>query len=285
MDFDTSWRALVKPGAATEFFSPPSSRPLNDRRSYDDANAWWLAELSRLAYRPRGRDERLTRVGLRELDSFSSSGIQAGLIGPADAGTEVPHVLVFRGTDSLRDWWWNLNASRKRAPGGGEIHRGFNWALNRIWPLAEGALDDLSGPVLYTGHSLGGALAVLATARKAAEVVYTFGAPRVGDPAFGETLRSRAILQVINNDDLVTRLPTATKRRPFRHTGSLYRIVSAGRAGSRRAPRPEAAAELATPFDSHPRAPSPPRTLVDHSPVNYVAHLERLLPESSGRGG
>ncbi len=274
MDFETSWRALFKPGEATTFFSPAPQEPLDLSGSYSGSTAWWLAELSRLAYRRRGRDERLAAAGLRELEPFHCRGIQATLVAAAGAGGSRAHVLVFRGTDSPRDWLWNLNVSRDRAQSGGEVHRGFNRALDQIWGPVETALAGISAPVAYAGHSLGGALAVLAAARRAPETVYTFGAPRVGDQEFVDALGDVPIFQVVNNDDLVARLPPTLAGPPLRHAGTHYRILSRSRAAPR--PRPEGWRELPTPFDSRRRLLGPPRSFNDHTPVNYVAHLERL---------
>src|SRR5262249_20894795 len=70
-------------------------------------------------------------------------------------------------------------------------------------------------PLLVTGHSLGGALAILFTSRWESEkypilATYTFGCPRVGNAKFCEwynALRGARTFCVVNEEDLVPRLP------------------------------------------------------------------------------
>ena len=79
----------------------------------------------------------------------------------------------------------------------------------------ERALDEAGDRPLYlTGHSMGGALAVLTACRLAkmgrpAVATYTFGAPRIGDPAFcaGYDLPT---YRVVNRLDLVPEVPLAS---------------------------------------------------------------------------
>lgn len=71
--------------------------------------------------------------------------------------------------------------------------------------------------IVFTGHSLGGALAVHAAtdtilsgwADESKVLTYTFGQPRVGDYLFGDILRDRGIaaFRVIHDDDIVPHLP------------------------------------------------------------------------------
>ena len=58
---------------------------------------------------------------------------------------------------------------------------GFRTALEDVWPELETVLDKVAQPIFYTGHSLGGALAMLAASRRPPLALYTFGAP-VRDP-------------------------------------------------------------------------------------------------------
>src|SRR3954468_25068953 len=68
---------------------------------------------------------------------------------------------------------------------GGRVDGGFAAALEQAWPRISIALDKApEGRIIYTGHSLGGALTVLASSRRKPSRAYTFGAPRVGDAEF-----------------------------------------------------------------------------------------------------
>ena len=78
----------------------------------------------------------------------------------------------------------------------GRVHHGFNLALRRTWRKVGTILDEAQDkPLFLTGHSMGGALAVLAACRLAKigrppVATYTFGTPRVGDPAFAPPMHS-----------------------------------------------------------------------------------------------
>ena len=73
------------------------------------------------------------------------------------------------------------------------------------------AIDELPSDFTFyiTGHSLGGALAIIATRdleRDSLAACYTFGNPRVGDEEFGEGIHA-PIYRVVNAADYVPRLP------------------------------------------------------------------------------
>jgi len=115
-------------------------------------------------------------------------------------------IIAFRGTQatSMKNWQVDADIKRKRLPlGPGEgapgtlVHEGFLTALERVLPLVKrwiagymfhyGAVPR-DWQVVFTGHSLGGALAILATTIAEAEnwnrkpdVTITWGAPRVAD--------------------------------------------------------------------------------------------------------
>ena len=93
-------------------------------------------------------------------------------------------------------------------------HRLWSDALQLAWHKVEAILDEIQDkPLFLTGHSMGGALAMLAGCRLAKAgrspiAVYTYGAPRVGDPNFcaGYALPT---YRVVNRLDLVPELPLA----------------------------------------------------------------------------
>lgn len=135
-------------------------------------------------------------------------------------------VLAFRGSASVRDWISDMEI-RRRSWCGVSVHRGFADCLDSVWSRIEGALSGHPGQNLWiTGHSLGGALAVLA-ARAALTVgfpptaVYTFGQPRVGSgefvAAYDLFLRSRTF-RLVNAQDIVPRLPGFLAG--YRHCGT-----------------------------------------------------------------
>ena len=123
-------------------------------------------------------------------------------------------VLAFRGTEkSLRDWKTDLRARLvpardERKPG--LIHQGFQESYYAVETQVEAALAGFPGEPLYlTGHSLGGALAVVATRFLDAgslAACYTFGSPRVGDLSLAKEFRT-PIYRMVNAADAVPRLP------------------------------------------------------------------------------
>jgi hypothetical protein len=98
------------------------------------------------------------------------------------------------------------------------VHLGFSSVLKRSWSKVEEILREAEDkPLFVTGHSLGGALAVLSGCRLAKMGrppvgIYTFGSPRVGDMNFcaGYALPT---YRVVNRLDIVPELPLASVKR------------------------------------------------------------------------
>jgi hypothetical protein len=123
-------------------------------------------------------------------------------------------VLAFRGTASLQDWRTNLNAMRVPLPGvpGVKVHCGFLSAFECCREDIEAAVKAYVPSTLglyITGHSLGGALAQIASAvleRDNLAACYTFGSPRVGTLDFDRQVKCPHY-RIINNWDLVPGVP------------------------------------------------------------------------------
>jgi hypothetical protein len=133
-------------------------------------------------------------------------------------------VVAFRGTEpaNAADWLSDVNFHpRPLSPQvRGSVHGGFARALEEVkGPMlqAVAALLGEGQPRLYiTGHSLGGALAVLAGAVLEAEAgrqaaaIYTYGQPRVGDRTFCQAFGQRLgglTFRYVNDFDIVPHLP------------------------------------------------------------------------------
>lgn len=136
-------------------------------------------------------------------------------------------VIMFRGTNppEIQDWFANLN-NRAFVSGHGPVHAGFWASYDTLHDqLVEVLRQNQPKRIWITGHSLGGALAVvcgyrlLTDEKKEIAGVMTFGQPRVGSPEFckhmDSELRGRMV-HFVNENDLVPRIPPS-----FEHFGSL----------------------------------------------------------------
>jgi len=131
-------------------------------------------------------------------------------------------VLCFRGTEpsEFSDIKADLNALPDRANNGsGWVHNGFQTEVDKIWNEIVRVLDTAKGKKFYiTGHSLGGAMATIATSRLADQVdaLYTYGSPRVGTRKFVKSFLHVPHYRHVNNNDIVPKVPFAIMG--YRHT-------------------------------------------------------------------
>lgn len=143
--------------------------------------------------------------------TFNSDGTQAFL---AKREKDKMAVLSFRGTEmnKFKDIITDLNAQMTKTGGDskGKGHTGFLEAFETVKGEIIEEVNKLDDYALYiTGHSLGGALAVIATAKLEKDntaACYTFGGPRVGSSEFGEEIKA-PIYRLVNTADVVPRLP------------------------------------------------------------------------------
>lgn len=139
--------------------------------------------------------------------------------------------VVFRGTEmKLSDLHTDFMCSKVPIAGWGSVHKGFHEATNSAFlEVAREIYRPDFPPVdkfIFTGHSLGGAIAELFVGARLrgnepTHGLYTFGAPRVGDAdyqkAFDRYVRGPQkiphpsfrlhVHRAINNRDLVPALP------------------------------------------------------------------------------
>jgi hypothetical protein len=133
-------------------------------------------------------------------------------------------VLAFRGSASQRNWLTNTRIERKD-----HVHAGFAEAVEKSWNLAISRLlaDPGSRRILVTGHSLGGALALLSARRIGRGVgrLVTYGQPRAVDEIAAADCQEKfgdRYLRVIQDKDAVARVPAFTGG--YRHSGGAIRI-------------------------------------------------------------
>lgn len=144
-------------------------------------------------------------------------------------------IVAFRGTDEYADWWTNLNILLRKSAWG-RVHRGFCLAAECFWPevhhhVREGRSQGRR--VWVAGHSLGGAIAVLAAAKLLAEDadtvagLCTFGQPAVGSRSFRiqcDRVLGERYVRVVNHTDTVV-----DKSLFSRHAGRLWYFDADGR--------------------------------------------------------
>jgi len=311
MEPDNSFGALTHPGEASNFFDIANLAEFDPRSktSYNRTNALWLAEFCRLIYRqekdeidrPTGfltRNHFLAAKGWREDTFFNHDGTQAGLFvnGHLHCGA-----LVFRGTLGIKDVMTDLECLPTLPEGGGYVHNGFKRALDAVWDDGiKPALTKLDFPLLFTGHSLGAALATLAAARciqdpdlKNSRLValYTFGSPRVGDKDLGTALQGLFHCRLVNDKDIITTVPPVMLVggiARFQHVGQMHRLEPDGHLHI--FPPDVDIVETRSPLSGPIKILAllkgllarilairigPPKPLRDHTPVNYTARLEK----------
>lgn len=129
-------------------------------------------------------------------------------------------VVAFRGSSSVRDFITDAECAFMKVDGG-EVHSGFWVALMSIMAMLREKLHGMPmKPLIVTGHSLGGALAMLFGWRwdlaaktgewQPVDSVYTFGQPRVGNAAFAasyDAALGARTWRVVDQEDVVPRVP------------------------------------------------------------------------------
>jgi triacylglycerol lipase len=222
---------LIRPRLQLSGGTPPFdgsdtllAEPLPLRRmAYSDRTAWLMACMALLAYSEfeNGPEEEarlvadLAQAGILLLKTFNCpmTSTQAFLAQrPGDF-----RVLAFRGTEDKKDAITDMRAMFRATPFG-RTHEGFVGAFESVEgdikaALAENRTMGKAEPLILCGHSLGGALATVATRMLAAEgeeisACYTFGSPRVGDDEFADSFKT-PVYRVVNRADPVPMVPAS----------------------------------------------------------------------------
>ncbi|HIF51158.1 MAG TPA: lipase family protein [Thiotrichaceae bacterium] len=194
-----------------------------------------VSKASRLIYHPDLFDNSDINLGSFKYESL-------GYIDNKDTSTQVAIlkiisdtpalVIVFRGTDEIEDWHTNIHAYQTSFNNTGKVHAGFKKAYLSIRSELFNYLKNYNIPIFITGHSLGAALATLASSEicnnNNFDSCYTFGSPRVGNPAFSNSINCAQIYRVINNCDIVTAVPLDFSVIKYIHVGCPYLINDEG---------------------------------------------------------
>ncbi len=148
-------------------------------------------------------------------------------------------MLTFRGTNGgdFKNWVTNIKGATTDYPGvsGVKVHIGFNQAYNEVKEKVQLAIKTLlhvhgskAKRIFIAGHSLGGALALLAAVDIKANMrpslpisLYTYGQPRVGNQAWANYVYSlfpNNYVRVVHADDTVPHVPPRVSG--FKHAGT-----------------------------------------------------------------
>lgn len=188
-------------------------------QNFDLNNNYWFSEFMRQSYKdPVFVAQHCKKVGFSEVKWFDDPtwGTQAYI-----AYNSSDLVICFRGSeinqtmDLITDamFWPKASTSTEE----GKVHSGFQGAFNAIWPQIFQVVETLAVKMKgggYTrriwicGHSLGAALALLATVKLQgkARATYVYGMPRVGSKDFLKNIKS-PVYRIVNGTDFVPHVP------------------------------------------------------------------------------
>ncbi|MDR6913426.1 hypothetical protein J2X66_000273 [Pseudomonas sp. 3296] len=180
------------------------------------------------------------------LHSFDDAGTldDAGKLVGTDTQVYATHhdelvLIAVRGTAGNPDVYRDLDAEQVPfKEGGGMVHRGFYDSAKVAYDFATKYLDKFhSGQkIIVTGHSLGGAVAmILSQMLRKREgytydvLLYTYGAPRSGDAVFVESAKGLKHHRTVNHNDPVPSLPATwmNTSKPTYITGAVLTLVNA----------------------------------------------------------
>ena len=159
--------------------------------------------------------------------------------------------VVYRGTDNMKNVVTDANLTMSKFPtfgqvfAGSKVHTGFvkSYYSSRLelLNLMRVLLEDPNNKdhnIIITGHSLGGALASIASLDMAATLgvvgisrykrlsSFTYGSPRVGNIKFAEAYNAIIpnTFRIANTNDVIPKLPTRTNLFPYKHVGNYVRV-------------------------------------------------------------
>jgi len=280
-------------GAATCDLPPAFLEFDADAVGHDWSNVYLLAYLSTFIYKfdvPEADFEdvfkaRIAGLGLEFVD-YISKPFDIGLQGDTQLAvvqTDDAIIFAFRGTDPFTSadlWWTDVQIFTYQG-----IHLGFHAATESVFPEIRTHIENSGNRrVWLTGHSLGGALAVVTALKIGSKAphllprvqgIYTYGSPRALattalDDAVGlyETFYADAQTQRwVDNRDLVPHLPPTSVPPDifYSHVGEAVWIREAGTGG------------CTVDFTNGPLGGI---SISDHMPDRYLLRIYNSLPAS-----
>lgn len=284
-----------------EYTSLPLPRIDPSVTGYSAGNAYTCALAAWLSYfQDDPLLERCRHFGMErilELSRPPNHGVLLGIDGV--------FIVAFRGTDERADLQTNV-AALPTATTWGRVHNGFQKATDSFWPELPIHVGDASAraqPIWLSGHSLGGAIATLATAKLTADSglniqsLYTFGQPPAGYIKFTKRLRtelSGRYFRIVNHRDAVVEMgglggfsKHAGQLRYFDRCGSLHTEPNVADS------LVEAAVEVGSILSSfgsllrgktHAYVQHATRPVTSHFMAHYLQLLSRQLEQTAAGG-
>ena len=235
MSFLVAISRSAYPDTAFDKFAAASSFAMDDARAM-----MWMSQLAYETNDPGKVKDILTAWHL-DLKGLASNTPVTGLpphsaCFVAAAGRDAT-IIAFSGTDPLKIDDWITDFSAAPSPDG--LHSGFEAAVDFVWSDIMAVIQQRSPTVerlFFTGHSLGGALAIIAAGRAmrdlrtTATAVYTFGGPRTGGLDFFDGYMpglGNNTFRLVHGDDVVPTVPPALGN-TFLHVGRLIQCPTDG---------------------------------------------------------
>lgn len=135
-------------------------------------------------------------------------------------------IIAFTGSEKeLKDWMNDFEVVKVKREGAGKIHNGFADSYGKIRKYITNYINK-SDKVIFTGHSLGGSLACLASfffKKEGYDVTcVSFGQPRVGDNDFKTAFNKLGVkmYRFVHGYDIVPTIPRVF----YQHVGNLIPI-------------------------------------------------------------
>jgi len=189
-----------------------------------------MAKLSEYAYLDgKQAKPKMKSLGYTDYKFFENDGAQCHSV-----WNEEEYVLVFRGTEpeEISDVLADLKVWPTGSMTHGLVHSGFKDEVDKLWSDIKSHYEKhqrVTGKgyrrFMITGHSLGAAMATIATSRfeefTNVHQLITFGSPRVGTRSFVKSIHTPHY-RFVNNNDIVTQVPVSLMG--YKHHGTLQYI-------------------------------------------------------------
>lgn len=251
-------------------------------------NALYFAHLSNAAYFDKPEDYRkFAQFAFADWDTFQGvGGENFGIAARVDGAL----IVALRGTDDANDWWNDLQFGQVDDYVG-KVHSGFYAAANNVWKEMTRLLGKWwqQGDVVWVaGHSLGGAMATLATNwldhdKYNIAGVFTFGQPRVGNNPYADAYPAPdSHYRFVNNKDIVPQVPYRWMPPNFqyKHVGKIYHFDKDGnlsRSDSTWDKLVETFTDNTLIRTALPKGKLPDFGFADHGIEKYIARIEEAL--------